>query len=64
MSQPTVETAAEAAYLATMTFRQGYLPFQPWEKLPDHWKRIYRAQAAAIITLIAPEPSLFDMESP
>lgn len=44
----TIERAAEAAYVATMTMREGAsLPFEPWAKLPEWWKRIYRVQATA-----------------
>lgn len=52
----TIERAAEAAYRATMTMREGAsLPFEPWEKLPEHWKRIYRVQVAAAVESVLAE---------
>lgn len=47
-----VERAAEAAYLATMSFRGPNIRFEPWSKLPEWWRRTYRAQAEAIIRMV------------
>ena len=55
----TVEEAAEAAYIAGMGLRTDKrMPIHRWVELPEHWKKIYRAQAGAVLTLAA--PSLFD----
>ena len=40
-----IEGAAEAVYEAGFTVK----PHDTWSNLPEYWKRIYRAQARAVI---------------
>lgn len=47
-----VEQAAEAAYVAAMTMSENPLPYEPWDKLNEYWRRIYRVQVRAVIDLI------------
>ncbi len=48
-----VETAAEAAYHAGMTFRGNNIVYEEWSKLPDYWKQIFRAQARAVLGVLS-----------
>lgn len=49
-NEQMIEKCAQAAYHATMTMRAGEpRPYDPWEKLPEYWRRIYRVQARATI---------------
>ena len=43
-----IDGAAEAAYEAAVTMN-GPKPHEPWSSLPEYWKRIYLAQARAVI---------------
>lgn len=43
-----IEGAAAAAYEAAVTIK-GPRPHEPWETLPEYWKRIYRRQAQAVV---------------
>ena len=47
-----LEKAAEAAYVAGMSMPVDAPRFEPWQSLPDYWKRLYRVQARAVIELI------------
>jgi hypothetical protein len=73
MSAELLERLAEAAYVAGMGMRTDKAQrIEPWASLPDHWKRIYRAQAQAVLDVVqppaaAPLPAflntpLFDLE--
>ena len=57
LSTPTdsalVERAAEAAYVAVMNMPKDTPVFEPWEKLSEYWKRIYRVQAEAILGVLS-----------
>ena len=45
-----VEPAAQAAYAATMALRKdASMPYEPWDSLPEYWRRIYRAQVSAVL---------------
>lgn len=50
--QQVVEAAARAAYEDAMT-KKG-TPFEPWETLPEYWRRIFRSQACAALAVIVP----------
>ena len=47
-----VDRCAEAAYVAAMSLPKDAPRFEPWVSLPEYWKRLYRVQAGAVITLI------------
>jgi len=47
-----LETAAKAAYSASMDLRGPGVRVEPWISLPEYWKRIYRVQAAAVIEVV------------
>lgn len=51
-----VESGARRAYAAAMTMRGAGVPFEPWESLPEYWRRLYRVQARAVLT--NPEPPI------
>ena len=48
-----VECAAEAAYHACMQMPKDHGRYEPWQSLPDYWKRTFRVQAAAVIQAIS-----------
>ena len=48
----TLDRAAEAAYVAAMGTVRDMPRFEPWVSLPEYWKRLYRVQAGAVITMI------------
>ena len=48
----TLDRAAEAAYIAAMGTVKDTPRFEPWVSLPEYWRRLFRVQAAAVITLI------------
>ena len=48
----TLDRAAEAAYNAAMGTVKDAPRFEPWVSLPEYWKRLYRVQAAAVISMI------------
>jgi hypothetical protein len=51
------ESLAEIAYMAGMDLRRDkYRRIEPWETLPEHSRRIYRAQVAAILKALEPTP--------
>jgi hypothetical protein len=43
-----------------MTMRGASAPFEPWESLPEYWRRLYRVQARAVLT--NPEPPISSTE--
>lgn len=47
-----IDRAAEAAYVATMTLSPDHPRYEPWQSLPEYWRRIYRAQAKAILEVL------------
>ena len=47
-----LDRAAEAAYKAAMNTVRDMPRFEPWATLPEYWKRLYRVQAGAVITLM------------
>lgn len=56
--RPELEELAEAAYLAAMGTRSDpTMPCEPWAHLPVYWRRIYRAQAAAVLGAVGIEAS-------
>jgi hypothetical protein len=73
MTAELLEQCAQAAYEAGMNLRHDKEQrMHPWASLPDYWKRIYRAQATAILNILQPPPDvplpadpdtpLFDLE--
>ena len=48
----TIDRAAEAAYIAAMNTVKDTPRYEPWVSLPEYWKRLYRVQAGAVITMI------------
>lgn len=53
---PELEELAEAAYLGAMGTRSDpAMPCEPWEHLPVYWRRIYRAQTAAVLRALGIE---------
>lgn len=46
-----VEAAGRRGYEAAMSMRGPGVPFEPWGSLPEYWRRIYRAQARAVLTV-------------
>lgn len=49
----TVERAAEAAYIACMTMSKDAPRYEPWGKLSEYWKRIYRVQVRAVLEVLS-----------
>ena len=47
-----LDRAAEAAYIAAMGTVKDTPRYEPWGTLPEYWKRLYRVQAGAVITII------------
>ena len=47
-----IDRAAEAAYIAAMGTVKDTPRFEPWVSLPEYWKRLYRVQAGAVISMI------------
>ena len=47
-----LDRAAEAAYIAAMGTVRDTPRFEPWASLPEYWKRLYRVQAGAVISMI------------
>jgi hypothetical protein len=47
-----IDRAAEAAYIAAMGTVKDEARHEPWVSLPEYFKRLYRVQAAAIISMI------------
>jgi len=48
----TIDRAAEAAYIAAMNTVKDTPRYEPWVSLPEYWKRLYRVQAGAVISMI------------
>jgi len=48
----TIDRAADAAYIAAMNTVKDTPRYEPWVSLPEYWKRLYRVQAGAVITMI------------
>jgi len=48
----TIDRAAEAAYNAAMNTVKDTPRYEPWVSLPEYWKRLYRVQAGAVISMI------------
>lgn len=48
-----VEKAAEAAYVAAMSTPADAPRFEPWQSLPEYWKRLYRVQARAVLEVVS-----------
>ena len=49
-----VEVAARAAYESSQRFNRGSVRSEEWELLPEYWRRIFRAQARAALSVIVP----------
>lgn len=51
-----IEKAARAAYEAGMELRKDQrMPVEPWASLLEYWRKIYRAQAGAVLDLLNAE---------
>ena len=48
-----VERAAEAAYRAVMELPKDAPRYEPWVKLSEYWKRIYRVQVRAVLEVLS-----------
>lgn len=47
-----VERCAEAAYQAAMKSVKNQHTVEPWNELPEYWRRLYRVQATAILETV------------
>lgn len=47
-----IDRAAQAAYQAAMRSVKNANTVEPWENLPEYWRRLYRVQAEAILQMI------------
>lgn len=59
-----VERCAEAAYMANQSFNDVITRTEPWGTLPAYWRRIFTAQAKAILDIALPQPDPTPVHDP